>query len=82
MNRPNLQGKVQSDGCVESIKHAWPCSVGVPTLQNKPVKAMAPLLRVAALVAGLLFASTAMACEKHLQGHQPGSDTDVEAQNR
>lgn len=49
---------------------------------KKPVKAMAPLLRVAALVAGLLFASTAMACEKHLQGHQPGSDTDVEAQNR
>ena len=43
---------------------------------------MAPLLRVAVLVAGLLFTSTAMACEKHLQGHQPGSDTDVEAQSR
>jgi hypothetical protein len=39
---------------------------------------MPRLLTALLLAAGLLIANGAMACEKHLNGHQNGSDTNAE----
>ncbi len=48
---------------------------------------MTPLLRQAQLQAlmlglALVFASATLACEKHLKGHQTGSETQTEAMSR
>jgi hypothetical protein len=39
---------------------------------------MSRLLTALLLMAGLLSGTGAMACEKHLNGHQNGSDTNAE----
>ncbi len=39
---------------------------------------MPRLLTALLLAAGLLIGTGAMACEKHLNGHQNGSDTNAE----
>ena len=43
---------------------------------------MTRLLTLALLVADLFVGAGALACEKHLNGHQNGSDTNAEAYQR
>jgi hypothetical protein len=43
---------------------------------------MKRLLLLALTAATLLIATTANACEKHLNGHQSGSDTDLEGSRK
>ncbi|MEB3242820.1 MAG: hypothetical protein VKO44_04215 [Cyanobacteriota bacterium] len=43
---------------------------------------MKRLVSVALLAAALLAGGQAMACEKHVNGHQTGSDTNSEASNK
>lgn len=40
------------------------------------------LFLLALMAAALLFGATANACEKHLNGHQSGSDTNVEGSQK
>jgi hypothetical protein len=43
---------------------------------------MKRLLLLALTAASLLMGSTVNACEKHLNGHQHGSDTDLEGSRK
>ena len=58
-----------------SGKHLYPAH---KTQQDQ----MKRLLLLALTAATLLMGTTASACEKHLNGHQNGSDTDREGSNK
>ena len=58
-----------------SVKHLYPAH---KTQQDQ----MKRLLLLALTAATILMGTTASACEKHLNGHQNGSDTDREGSNK
>jgi hypothetical protein len=43
---------------------------------------MKNLLSIAVLLAGLLASHSALACEKHINGHQSSSDTNAESSQK
>ena len=58
-----------------SVKHLYPAH---KTQQDQ----MKRLLLLALTAATILMGTTASACEKHLNGHQNGSDTDLEGSKK
>ena len=68
--------------------HGWPVTepdnVSPPAyVELKPDPSrMRHLLSLVLLLAGLATTGAAGACERHLQGHQTGSDTNSEASQR
>jgi len=53
-----------------------------PYLEKTPMDPMKRLLALALTAATVLLSTSAIACEKHLNGHQNGSDTNLEGSKK
>lgn len=80
IDEPLPQVSPSIDVLFRPIPHALPRHH--PYRLSRPSIPMKRLLALALTVATLLMGTSATACEKHLNGHQNGSDTNLEGSKK